>query len=97
MNVKGMKGRDFSRILNWYRLVMQSTQNLVTLLELERNDVQALSMTMNVLKSGLYSEEIEVAALCARTLVKISNNLIERSNQDESATPLVSLMFEWFT
>ena len=70
-----MKGKDYTRIMNWYRLVMQSTQNLVTLMELERNDSQALGMTMNVLKSGLYSEDVEVANLCARVLNKICSNL----------------------
>ena len=97
MNVKGMKGRDYSRMMNWYRLILQTTQNLVTLMELERNDSQALGMTMNVLKLGLLSEDSEVAALCARVLIKVCSTIQERSNQDDSATPLVSLIWEWFT
>ena len=75
MNVKGLKGNDYTRIMNWYRLIMQSTQNLVTLMEIERNDIQALGMTMNVVKSGLYSEDVEVVNMCARVLVKICSNM----------------------
>lgn len=97
MNVKGMKGNDYSRILNWYRLIMQSTSNLVTLMELERNDSQALGMTMNVLKGGLLSEDCEVSTLCARVLNKVCSTLQERANQNEDTTPLISLLWEWFT
>jgi len=75
MNVKGMKGRDFSRVQSWYRLVMLGVQNLVTLIELERNDPQALAMTMNVLKSGLLSEDAEVSILCAWILNKVGITL----------------------
>lgn len=66
-------------------------------MELERNDSQALGMTMNVVKCGLYSEDTEVVTLCARVLSKICSTLQERANQDESVTPLISLMSEWFT
>lgn len=97
MNVKGMKGRDFSRVQSWYRLVMLGVQNLVTLIELERNDPQALAMTMNVLKSGLLSEDAEVSILCARVLNKVASTLQDRASQDDAATSLISLLWEWFT
>lgn len=79
MNVKGMKGRDFSRVQSWYRLIIGGVQILVTLIELERNDPQALGMTMNVLKSGLNSEDLEVSILSARLLNKVAGTLQDRA------------------
>lgn len=96
MSVKGMKGRDYSRILNWYRLILQSTQTLVGLLELERGDSQALGMTMNVIKCGLLSEDSEVANLCARALNKVCGAVHDRSSQQEDATSLISVLWDWF-
>ena len=97
MNVKGMKGRDFSRVQSWYRLIIGGVQILVTLIELERNDPQALGMTMNVLKSGLISENLEVSILSARLLNKVASTLQDRASKEDSASSLISLLWEWFT
>jgi hypothetical protein len=44
---------------------------LVELLDYEKNDIQALAMTFNVLKSGLLSASAEVVNMTGRTLNKV--------------------------
>jgi hypothetical protein len=38
LSVKGMKGADFTRIINWYKLNVQYAFSLVELLDYEKND-----------------------------------------------------------
>jgi hypothetical protein len=77
--VKGMKGQDFSRLTNWYKLNIQFAFSLVELLDYEKNDPQALSMTLNVLKAGLFSANADVANLCCRSLNKICSIIHDRA------------------
>ena len=77
--VKGMKGADFSRIVNWYKLNIQYAYSLVELLNFEKNDPQALNMTLNVLKAGLFSTEGEIVNLCFRTLNKVSSIIHDKA------------------
>jgi hypothetical protein len=44
---------------------------LVELLDYEKNDIKALSMTLNVLKCGLFSSNPEVVNITGRALNKI--------------------------
>ena len=80
MCIKGMKGKDFKKIKNWYHLILQSVDKLVHSLEQERNDTQALGMTMNVIKCGLFSESSDVANLCGRTLNRVCGNIHDRQS-----------------
>jgi hypothetical protein len=77
--MKGMKGKDFSKLINWYKLVMHNAWKLVELLDAEKDDIKSLGLTMEVIRCGLFSGELEVANLCCRTLTKISALIYERS------------------
>ena len=52
---------------------------------------------MNVLKSGLISEDLEVSILSARLLNKVASTLHDRIIQEDSVSSLISLLWEWFT
>lgn len=97
MNVKGMKGRNYDKVLTWYKLILHNAQQLVNLLELERGDAKALGMTLNVIKCGLLSEDADVANLCARVLSKVCQIIHERAEMEEEAASLVPSIWEWFT
>lgn len=66
-----MKGGDFHRLIGWYKLTIQFSPRLVELLDYEKNDIKALSMTFNVLKCGLFSSNPEVVNITGRALNKI--------------------------
>ena len=76
---KGLKGRDYSKIGAWFKMILQSSNKLVSLLEQESSVPRALPMTLNVLKSGLLSEDSTVASLCARCLIKVCQLVTERA------------------
>lgn len=73
-----MKGKDYSRIINWFKLVTQNHHQLVNLIEVEKFDTKVLSMTFNVIKCGLFSKNLEVTEVCARTLNKLAQNIFDR-------------------
>lgn len=76
---KGMKGRKFSKIIAWFKLNLLSVPKLVSLLEHECRDEKSVINIMNVIKTGLLSEEPHVTNLSARCIVKINNLLSERA------------------
>jgi len=86
--MKGMKGKDFSKLITWYKLIMHNSWKLVELLDVEKDDVKSLGLTMDVIRCGLFSSEIEVANLCCRTMTKISALIYDRSSNDEGGNSL---------
>lgn len=67
-----MKGKDYSRLITWYKLISQQSHLLVGLIESEKYDTKVLAMTFNVVKCGLFSKSLEVAEICARSLNKLA-------------------------
>ena len=53
-------------------MILASSNKLVNLLEFESNDEKALNNTMNVLKSGLLSDDFSTASLSGRVITKVS-------------------------
>ena len=49
------------------------------LLEDENKDPKAVTQTLNVIKSGLLSEDAQVANICARCINKIVTIIAERA------------------
>jgi len=91
-----MKGGDFSKVCLWYKMVLNNTSKLVSLLEAERGDIVALGMTMNVLKCGLLSLNAEVANLCARVINKICLTLHENAKTRVESQALLPVLWDWF-
>ena len=82
LNVKGMKGKKYSKLLVWYKLILQNGQKLVELLEFERNDVRVLGMTFNVIKCGLFSENPDVTIMCSRCLNRLAAIIYDNEVED---------------
>lgn len=88
LNVKGMKGKKYSKLLVWYKLVLQNGQKLVELLEFERNDVRVLGMTFNVIKCGLFSENPDVTIMCSRTLNRLAAIIYDKEFEEDGSAGL---------
>lgn len=86
--IKGMKGKDYSKLTNWYKLIMHNSWKLVDLLIAEKDDANALALTLDVIKCGLFSHDAEVANLCCRSLTKVSSIIYDRSAADPSGNSL---------
>lgn len=52
--VKGMKGSDYSKMLGWYQNVYGHAKLLTQLIDNEKEQ-NAMKLTLNILKCGLYS------------------------------------------
>ena len=72
-----MKGKDFSKIIAWYKLVYKNISQLIFLLN---NEIDQVRHTLDVLKCGLFSKNAEVANLCCRVLTKLVQSFNENSN-----------------
>ena len=68
MCVKGMKGKNYSKLVSWFDLVSQNVSTLVKLFQQEPNQ---LKNTLDVLKSGLFSNSLKVVVQCADMFYKL--------------------------
>ena len=102
---KGLKGREYFKIANWFKAILQNSNKLVDLLEDENKDPKAVTQTLNVIKSGLLSEDAQVANICARCINKIVTIIAERAQyqlteREADEAPSANLqvqIWEWFT
>ena len=62
--VKGMKGRDYSKLKLWFSLLHQYVGTFVGLLEAEKDNLYAVKMAFNVIKCGLLSHNFEIVDNC---------------------------------
>jgi hypothetical protein len=74
--IKGMKNNDYSKILSWYKLIYGNIGQLVYLLH---NEPEAIRSTMDVLRCGLFSKDIEVAVIACRIFTKLASIIIDKS------------------
>ena len=65
-------------------------------MEFEQGDRQSIVMTMNVIKVGLLSENLEVTTYCARVLNKLHSVVQERTNTNVKSTYVIHILFAWF-
>eukprot|EP00347_Sterkiella_histriomuscorum_P016192 403354133 len=86
--VKGMKGNDFSKIQQWYLDIYQNTQLLIQLIDNEK-DSNAMKLTLNILKCGLYSQNTDLAINCIRLLSKMGQEINQIGGQ------LQGLAWDW--
>jgi hypothetical protein len=69
--VKGMKGGDYSKMVQWYQHIYGYIKQLVSLIDLEKEH-NAMKLTLNIMKCGLYSQNSELITTCARVLSKVA-------------------------
>ena len=71
-----MKGRDYNKLKNWYKLLHKQISKFILLGELAVfNDIPNIKMAFNVMKCGLFSHSFQVSELCCSLLTKIRNEL----------------------
>lgn len=75
---KGMKVKNFSRIIEWYRYAISQRTLLVSLLEQEQSTPQNLGNVMGVFKCGLFSLNVDVARIACVALIRIKNEIDSR-------------------
>lgn len=88
--VKGMKGNDYSKMLAWYQGIYGYAKHIVNLIENEKEH-NAMKLTLNILKCGLYSLNTDLLVTCARVLSKIGQEINLLGGQ------LAGLAWDWFT
>jgi hypothetical protein len=71
MCVSGMKGQDFTKIRQWYTVILSRIETFVELCLAEPDDAKDLKLTLNIIKSGLYSRDLTVVEGCARFFTKL--------------------------
>lgn len=69
-----MKGADYSKIKQWYLDIFPCVQHLATLIDQEKEQ-NAASLTLNILKIGLFSKELEVIINCVALLTKVGQEI----------------------
>jgi hypothetical protein len=87
VTVKGVKG-TFEKVIDWYEEVYANSKHLAALIENE-DGTGALSLALNIVKSGLYSPNYDVAVWCCRLLSKLAYEFLNRG--------LPAQAWEWFT
>jgi len=71
MCFSGMKGGDYSKIRQWYTVMLSRIDTFVELCLAEPDDAVDLKLSLNVIKSGLYSRDLPVVEGCARFFSKL--------------------------
>jgi len=99
--VKGVKGK-FEPMINWYQEIYQYSRHLSMMLEIEVDNAiqskdqkmikasqQNFEKVLQTISCGCYSNHLEVAQLCMRTISCIASDF--SGNQELSA-----LTMKWF-
>jgi hypothetical protein len=87
--VKGMKGNDYSKMQAWYQSIFGHAKHMTHLIDNEKEQ-NAMKLTLNILKCGLYSLNSELVVTCSRVLSKIGQEINSVGGQ------LAALAWEWF-
>ena len=75
MCVNGFKGADYRKIIEWYRYLLENTDQLVDLL---RNETELkILTTLDLIEGGLLSLNDDVKILCRRLINKITEMLYQ--------------------
>jgi hypothetical protein len=87
--VKGMKGSDYSKIQAWYQNVYGHARHLATLIDNEKEQ-NAMKLTLNILKCGLYSLNAELVITCTRVLSRMGQEI------NQIGGVLAGYALDWF-
>lgn len=93
MCVKGAKGGDFEKVKKWYNLIYGTVSRLIYLLQ---NELDQIPPTLNVIKSGLFSKDPDIAILCARVFTKLVS-LISENSQIPAMAEFKHHFWDWLT
>lgn len=81
--VRGNKGGDYRAILDWYSLVINNIEHLVSLLRKQdqrgAQEGDQVAKALNVLRCGLFSKSSDVVNICSRFFTKFRKYLNDNS------------------
>lgn len=69
--VKGLTGKDYSKLVTWYQYLYNQVPMLVQLFMIEQGNKRNILRTLNILKCGLVSHNLEVVVECSRMICKL--------------------------
>jgi hypothetical protein len=90
--IKGTKGHDYSSVLRWYTLLHSNVGHLIFLLQ---NEMDQVSPTLNVLKCGMFSRDVDVCNMCCRVFTKMVT--IMNDSEDSGVMELKHAFWDWLT
>lgn len=91
--IKGTKGDEYARVKEWYKLLLKNAGHLVRLLQLEPDQIK---QTLNILRCGLFSKDIEVSETCMRVFAKVAD-IINSNSMVQSMQELKFGLHSWLT
>lgn len=72
--VKGTKGGEFTKVQQWYSDLYANSKHLVKLIDSEKVQ-NSTSLTLQIVKVGLFSSNVELAQSCCRVLSRIGQEI----------------------
>ena len=81
MCMKGLKGSNYGPVIKWYKSMEDNSNLLVDLIEFEQDkNGNALGNTMNIIKVGLFSYNLDLANYATKLISKIRNTVLFRAS-----------------
>ena len=79
--MKGLKGSNYGPVIKWYKSMEDNSNLLVDLIEFEQDkNGNALGNTMNIIKVGLFSYNLDLANYATKLISKIHNTVLFRAS-----------------
>lgn len=94
--MNGMKGKNYSRLIAWYRYLNENAAAFVSALEEKQFLVTNTINALNVVKCGLYSKNEEVANLCCSALINIYMEVDQGIYKYNNHSKLKVDIWDWF-
>lgn len=96
--VRGNKGGDYRAILDWYSLVINNIEHLVSLLRGQdlrgSQEGDQVAKALNVLRCGLFSKSSDVVNICSRFFTKFRKYLNDNA-QDGDVQQIMHAFWDW--
>ena len=88
--VKGLKGK-FEPVSGWFKMLYNLTDEFDNILDMEaqvHENFNTLLMVLNTFKTGFFSHNSEIAALCCRVMQKLGKRLVDGN--------MAKTTYDWF-
>jgi hypothetical protein len=95
--VKGMKGKDYSKLKVWFSVLSSRVDTFIKLMEQEADNTSAIRMALNVVKTGFLSHDAEVVDACFRFFSKLYATIQQGEAQGvKYSSRLKAELYDWF-
>ena len=85
-----MKGKSYNKVISWFDLVQNNKSILIKLFEQEPGQMKH---TLDVLKSGLFSNSVKVVLSC----ISLFTSLLDEIDNGHQSSRIESEFDEWMT